>query len=64
MPVKKVNNFNNKKSGAGRDGLRLYLRVHVMPKLNMPLRGKPWQWIIPMVALAFLIFAAFYFLAE
>jgi len=44
--------------------IRLYLRVHVMPKLNMPLRGKAWQWISPFVAAAILIVSIFYFLAD
>ncbi len=55
---------NNHKSQAGVTGVRLYLRVHVMPKLNMPLRGKAWHWIAPFVAAAILIVAIFYFLAD
>ncbi|PKM87956.1 hypothetical protein CVU83_02355 [Candidatus Falkowbacteria bacterium HGW-Falkowbacteria-2] len=53
----------NRKHGAGQDGVRLYLRVHVMPKLNMPLKGKAWHWIVPIVVLAVLVFAGFYYLA-
>jgi len=60
-------NVNNQKSVkrdlAGASGVRLYLRVHVMPKLNMPLQGKPWQWIVPVVVIAILVFTAFYFLS-
>jgi hypothetical protein len=42
-------------------GVGLYLKVHVMPKLNMPLRGKPWHWIVPIVLFALFVFAFFYF---
>ncbi|MDD3285129.1 MAG: hypothetical protein PHG95_00595 [Patescibacteria group bacterium] len=51
--------LNKKDSTAG--GVRLYLRIHVMPELNRPLRGKTWQWVSPFVALAVLIVAIFYF---
>jgi hypothetical protein len=50
---------NQDVSGSSKAGL--YLRVHIMPKLNMPLRGKAWQWISPFVAAAILIVAIFYF---
>ncbi len=52
----------NKKE-ASASGVRLYLRIHVMPKLNMPLRGRAWQWILPFAAAAVLVVAVFYFLA-
>lgn len=52
------------KKGIGKKtGVRIYLRVHVMPKLNKPLRGRAWQWIAPIAAAGILIVAAFYFLA-
>lgn len=54
---------NSKRNLAGAGSVRLYLRVHVMPKLNMPLHGRAWQWIAPFVAAAVLVFAAFYFLS-
>ncbi|HNU81309.1 MAG TPA: hypothetical protein PLA05_00660 [bacterium] len=54
--------LNKKDSTVG--GVRLYLRIHVMPVLNKPLRGRAWQWISPFVALAILIVAIFYFLAD
>lgn len=49
---------------SGMSGVSLYLRVHVMPKLNMPLRGRAWQWISPFAAAAVLIVAIFYFLSD
>jgi len=42
-------------------GVRLYLKVHVMPKLNTPLKGKAWHWIVPVVVVALGVFAYFYF---
>ncbi|MDD2681298.1 MAG: hypothetical protein PHE20_04385 [Patescibacteria group bacterium] len=45
-------------------GVRLYLKVHVMPKLNTPLKGKAWYWIVPIVAIALGVFAFFYFFAN
>lgn len=45
-------------------GVRLYLKVHVMPKLNTPLKGKSWQWIAPLVLIALGVFAFFYFFAN
>ena len=42
-------------------GVALYLKVHVMPKLNMPLRGKAWHWIVPIVLLALVVISFFYF---
>jgi len=45
-------------------GVALYLKVHVMPKLNMPLRGKAWHWIVPLVLLALTVVAFFYFSAN
>ncbi|MDP3837127.1 MAG: hypothetical protein Q8Q67_03435 [bacterium] len=52
-----------RKKETGPEGVRLYLRIHVMPKLNMPLRGKAWHWVVPVVFLAMLVFAGFYYLA-
>ena len=53
-----------KESGAKQKGVRLYLRVHVMPKLNMPLRGKAWQWIVPVAALGLVVVALIYYFSE
>lgn len=61
MSITKKN--GNHQKVAGQEGVRLYLRVHVMPKLNMPLRGKAWHWIVPILILAILVFAGFYYLA-
>lgn len=57
------NKKGTRKKETGPEGVRLYLRIHVMPKLNMPLRGKAWHWIVPVVFLAMLVFAGFYYLA-
>lgn len=54
----------NRRNDAGRKGVKLYLRVHVMPKLNMPLKGRPWQWIIPAILMALLVVVALYYFAE
>lgn len=58
-----MNQKINKKE-VSTNSVRLYLRIHVMPKLNMPLRGRAWQWISPFVAAAILVVAIFYFLAD
>jgi hypothetical protein len=52
---------NNPSKGKG---VRLYLKVHVMPKLNMPLKGKAWHWIVPVVVIALGVVAFFYFFAN
>jgi hypothetical protein len=59
-----MNQKSNQKNLSGIAGVSLYLRVHVMPKLNMPLRGRAWQWISPFAAAAVLIVAIFYFLSD
>ena len=58
------NQKNNKIDLAGANGVRLYLKVHIMPTLNTPLRGPVWQWVSPFVAAAILVVAVFYFLAD
>lgn len=62
MPVKKT--VISRKELSGVNGVRLYLRIHVMPKLNMPVRGQLWQWASALLFLAILIFLAFYFFAD
>lgn len=61
MSIEKKQGTRKKETGP--EGVRLYLRVHVMPKLNMPLRGKAWHWVVPIVLLAILVFAGFYYLS-
>ncbi|MBN2884575.1 hypothetical protein JXE04_01475 [Patescibacteria group bacterium] len=55
---------NQKNTPLKTGSVGLYLKVHVMPKLNMPLRGKPWHWIMPVVLLALSVVAFFYFFAN
>lgn len=56
-----LNKKNNEHTLAKPKGLSLYLKVHIMPTLNKPLSGSPWQWISPFIALGVLIIAIFYF---
>jgi hypothetical protein len=44
--------------------INLYLKIHIMPTLNQPLKGKPWHWIVPFVAAGILIVALVYFLGR
>lgn len=44
--------------------VRLYLKVHVMPKLNMPLKGKTYYWVAPVVIIALGVVAYFYFFSN
>ena len=44
-------------------GLVLFLKVHVMPILNTPLRGRAWHWIISVVALGMVVVVFYYYLS-
>ena len=57
----KKKTLNNTLKGKG---VRLYLKVHVMPKLNKPLKGRAWHWIVPVVVIGLGIVACFYFFAN
>lgn len=39
----------------------LYLKVHIMPTLNKPLRGKTWHWVLPLALVGILIVVLAYF---
>lgn len=56
--------INNNKKSEDESGINLYLKVHVMPILNKPLRGKPWHWIAPFVLAGIIIVALLYFLGS
>lgn len=59
MPAQ--NNVSDQKNNSVAKNFSLYLKVHIMPKLNTPLGGKAWHWIAPFVALGALIVAFVYF---
>jgi hypothetical protein len=61
MPeIKSKRDFNNSKL-AGSKNIGLYLKIHIMPTLNRPLKGKPWHWIVPFIAAGILIVVFVYF---
>lgn len=44
-------------------GLALFLKVHVMPTLNTPLKGKAWHWVVPVIALGMVVVVFYYYLS-
>lgn len=59
MPVQ--DKISDQKNNSVAKSFSLYLKVHIMPKLNAPLGGKAWHWIVPFVAAGALIVALVYF---
>lgn len=55
------NNISGQKNNSVTKSISLYLKVHIMPKLNTPLGGKAWHWIVPFVSAGALIVALVYF---
>lgn len=61
MPeIKSKKDFNSNKLTDSKK-ISFYLKIHIMPTLNQPLKGKPWYWIAPFVAAGILIIALVYF---
>lgn len=53
-------NFSENKNHSIAKNFSLYLKVHIMPTLNTPLKGKAWHWVAPIVVVGCLIILFFY----
>lgn len=54
-------NISDTKNKSLANNFSLYLKVHVMPTLNKPLKGKAWHWITPLALVGILIIVFVYY---